>query len=156
MKTQVRINVVSSACRGKTTTALEMLSSAMKRKNTSTYYITDELTSPVIIDRLAKIGAFNNAENLPVILASDAYEYINGALEELLLYISNECSTQHSYIVIDVETVQNTVLQNHINNYVEMLNDRGYTIVTTVSSHEKLLDDNMTVIPANPRPFMTK
>lgn len=157
MKTQVHIKIVGNICRGKTTTALEMLASAMKRKNTSTYYITDELTSAVIINRLASMGAFNDASNLPVILASDVYEYSGYALDELMLYISNECSDKHSYIVIDVETIPTTMFQEYINKIIDVLNDKEYTIVTTVSAHKKLLnDDDMKVVQSNKLPFMKK
>lgn len=154
MKTQVQIQIGSAACRGKTSTALGMLSSAMKQKNTSTYFVTDEMENAVVIDRLAKSGAFNGAHNLPIILANGGYSNLVNSLDEVALYLSNEHEDTHSYIVIDAVTLPPELKVEYINKFTELLKDRSYTIVTTVNVYREAPVDVATIVAtANPVKF---
>lgn len=151
---QVHIQIDSTIGRGKTTTALDMLSSAMKQKNTSTYFVADEMENAVVIDRLAKSGAFNEAYNLPIILANGGYSNLVNSLDEVALYLSNEHEDTHSYIVIDAVTLPPELKVEYINKFTELLKDRSYTIVTTVNVYRENPVDVATIVAtANPVKF---
>lgn len=128
MKNQVYIKIGSMAGSGKTTTALGMVANAMKQSNAISFFITDEMTSRIVIERLGSMGAFPDASHLPVIIDTNLDESVFDGLLETLSRVSK---SRHVYVVSDLMTMTPTLEHEFISSLMDVLSDHNYNIVFT-------------------------